>query len=365
VTGSDALERAEVREMARDIAHRELLPRARALDAGEPATRSACWRLLAAVGFDRALLGEDCGGPGLGMGELLAIVEELAVGDGGMALCVLLSNAALALLPRQRAASIPEGARWVLVPARAGKEALLTESELSGRVACALGAHEADGVVIVVPGTATAAVPVEADAPGLNCEPDVSQMGLRGAPAASLAFAGVDLASMAMGGGDPRRSRESAEAVAGALGLLRAGTASIARGVVRRAYEMARKYAHERRQGGVAIIEHDAVTDMLAAMTAGLAFPVPSVATAKQALALKITVTDAAVRWTTDAVQVFGGTGYMHETGVEKLMRDAKYCQLFPESNWVAQDELVHLEHAPDVALRDWPASITQARALV
>jgi len=69
---------------------------------------------------------------------------------------------------------------------------------------------------------------------------------------------------------------------------------------------------------------------------------------------VKIAVTDAAVASTTDAVasttdavasttdavQVFGGTGYMVETGIEKLMRDAKYCQLFPEPNWVAHDAL-------------------------
>jgi alkylation response protein AidB-like acyl-CoA dehydrogenase len=65
-----------------------------------------------------------------------------------------------------------------------------------------------------------------------------------------------------------------------------------------------------------------------------------------QALAAKIAATDAAVASTTDAVQVFGGTGYMVETGIEKLMRDAKYCQLFPEPNWVAHDELMRPEHA-------------------
>jgi hypothetical protein len=36
----------------------------------------------------------------------------------------------------------------------------------------------------------------------------------------------------------------------------------------------------------------------------------------------------------------------MVETGVEKLMRDAKYCQLFPEPNWVAADELMARERA-------------------
>jgi alkylation response protein AidB-like acyl-CoA dehydrogenase len=80
----------------------------------------------------------------------------------------------------------------------------------------------------------------------------------------------------------------------------------------------------------------------------------PQIATGKtptaidetHALVAKVAATDAAVMSTTDAVQVFGGSGYMVETGIEKLMRDAKYCQLFPEPNWVAQDELLRLERA-------------------
>jgi hypothetical protein len=116
---------------------------------------------------------------------------------------------------------------------------------------------------------------------------------------------------------------------------------------------MAFEYAQARRQGGAAIIEHDAVSDMLAAMAVRLRCG-PRLATdssqiaigAAQALAAKVAATDAAVASTTDAVQIFGGTGYMRETGIEKLMRDAKYCQLFPEPNWVAEDELMGWERA-------------------
>jgi alkylation response protein AidB-like acyl-CoA dehydrogenase len=96
---------------------------------------------------------------------------------------------------------------------------------------------------------------------------------------------------------------------------------------------------------------------MLAAITVWLASPLPIPATARQALALKIAATDAAVRSTIDAVQVFGGTGYMRDSGIEKLMRDAKYCQLYPEPNWVAQDELVHLQHAADLDLLTWASA--------
>jgi len=121
---------------------------------------------------------------------------------------------------------------------------------------------------------------------------------------------------------------------------------------------MALEYARARRQGGVAIIEHDAVSDMLSAMAVRLACW-PKIAAGDgpecgraQALAAKIAATDAAVASTTDAVQVFGGTGYMAETGVEKLMRDAKYCQLFPEPNWVAHDQLIRSQRAGGAAAK-------------
>ncbi|MBJ7348264.1 MAG: hypothetical protein JHC87_06815, partial [Thermoleophilaceae bacterium] len=100
---------------------------------------------------------------------------------------------------------------------------------------------------------------------------------------------------------------------------------------------------------GTAIIHYGAVREMLGAMTQRevavklpliAAAPAPTLATA---LATKAALTDAAVATTLDAVQVYGGMGYMHETGVEKLMRDAKYCQLYPQSNWLARDTLVTL----------------------
>ena len=190
---------------------------------------------------------------------------------------------------------------------------------------------------------------IDAGAAGSRFERDLAQMGLRAAPAASVELTGVACAPAA----DESDGSSTAMSAASALALLRAGTAAIAHGIARRAYEMALEYAHARRQGGVAIIEHDAVSDMLSAMAVRLACwpgiavdPAGLTVEEAQALAVKIAATDAAVASTTDAVQVFGGTGYIRETGVEKLMRDAKYCQLFPEPNWVAQDELMRLERA-------------------
>jgi alkylation response protein AidB-like acyl-CoA dehydrogenase len=343
-----AAERAEIRAMARGLAQRELAPRAAALDAGGRDVLAECWRLLSGLGLDRALLAEEHGGPAVGVPGLLVTIEELAVGDGGVAMCVLLCNAALATLAGEQLADLPAGARWALVPA-AGTELMISDGQLDGQVTCALGAHDADGLVFLLGRPGPAAVAVRAGATGLRLQRDLAQMGLRAAPAAS-----VELASV---GHWPARARSRAQnaalTVASARGLLQAGTAAIAHGIARRAYEMALEYAHARHQGGAAIIEHDAVADMLSAMVVRLACwpeittdPAGLAVEEAQALAVKIAATDAAVASTTDAVQVFGGTGYMVETGIEKLMRDAKYCQLFPEPNWVAHNELMRSERA-------------------
>ncbi|MGV1049426.1 MAG: acyl-CoA dehydrogenase family protein, partial [Solirubrobacterales bacterium] len=173
-----------------------------------------------------------------------------------------------------------------------------------------------------------------ADAAGLRIEACEHQLGLRAAAAARISLSGATAEPI---------SQPAAAAAAG-LTLLSAGSAAIARGVARRAREMALEYAQIRLQGGMAIVEHDAVRQMLAAMSVGLATaPAPAGVELDETatLAAKVAASDAAVAAGTDAVQIFGGSGYMHETGVEKLMRDAKYLQLWPQPNWMADDRLV------------------------
>ena len=351
-TSEGSAERHEVVALARELGRRELAPRALELDERRSGALDAAWSRVEEVGFDRALLAVDDGGVGLDTGSLLLCLEEIASGDGGVALLVLLANAALAALPPERAAQIGEAERWALVPAP--PEQLATPARIAvraqadggpviaGTLSPALGALGADGIVVVVRGEEPAVLALPADAPGLKMEACEFQLGLRSAAAAriSLSDAPCELAS----------PPAEADASAGAsLALLRAGCAAIARGVARRAQEVALDYAQTRMQGGVAIVEHDAVRQMLAAMTVGLA-ATPTLPGAEldesAALAAKVAATDAAVATSTNAVQVFGGTGYMHETGVEKLMRDAKYLQLWPEPNWMADDPIV------DAALR-------------
>jgi alkylation response protein AidB-like acyl-CoA dehydrogenase len=334
-------EQQEITALARALAGRELGPRSEALDERRAGALHAAWAPITEIGFDRALLAADQGGVELEAGALLPILEELAAGDAGVALILLLSIAALAALPPERAAESEPHERWALVPAPPGElatPARLSISRsgnggptLSGTLAPALGALSADGLVVMAPGAEPRLFAVPATAAGIEVAGCSAQLGLRSAAAARISLSGAAAGPASGSGG------------AATLALLRAGAAAIARGVARRARELAIAYARERMQGGVPIIEHDAVRTMLAAMTTRDPGPPPTMAAVDPAAALtaKVTATEAALATATDAVQVFGGTGYMRETGVEKLMRDAKYLQLWPEPNWLADGAIV------------------------
>lgn len=343
-SGEVSAERAEIVALARELARRELAPQALALDERRPGAIEAAWGLIAEAGYDRALLSVEDGGVGLDPGTLLLGLEEIGSGDAGVALLVLLANAALAALPREQAAQIGEAERWALVPApperlaTPARIALSTRADgrpvVAGMLSPALGALGADGIVVVRGGEAPAVLALATDAPELRIEACEHQLGLRSAAAARISLSGATA--------EP--TSQPAAVAAASLTLLHAGSAAIARGVARRAHEMALEYAQTRLQGGVAIVEHDAVRQMLAAMSVGLTTaPMPAGAELDETatLAAKVAAGDAAVAAATDAVQIFGGTGYMHETGIEKLMRDAKYLQLWPEPNWMADDPIV------------------------
>jgi acyl-CoA dehydrogenase len=113
-----------------------------------------------------------------------------------------------------------------------------------------------------------------------------------------------------------------------------------AAGVIRRALEESRRYALDRKTFGVPIAQHQAVQFMLADMA--IAYETTRLLCHKAAWSLdvgqpdnvvssyaKAYGADAAMRVTTDAVQIFGGYGYTKDYPVEKLMRDAKLLQIY------------------------------------
>lgn len=116
--------------------------------------------------------------------------------------------------------------------------------------------------------------------------------------------------------------------------------AAAAAGVIRRARDESLQYAKDRKTFGVPIIQHQMVQHMIAEME--ISYRATRLLTLDAALAIdrgelrgthsacaKAFGADAAMRATTDAVQVFGGYGYTNEFVPEKLMRDAKLLQIY------------------------------------
>jgi alkylation response protein AidB-like acyl-CoA dehydrogenase len=118
-------------------------------------------------------------------------------------------------------------------------------------------------------------------------------------------------------------------------------------GVARAAFELALDYAHERKQGGMPIIEHQDVqrrlfdmfrkVEMCRALSQrvneyGARAPRPSLLAAA---ASKVSVTDMAVEVATEALQMFGGNGLTCEYPIEKIFRDARAAQIEDGCNHV------------------------------
>ena len=124
------------------------------------------------------------------------------------------------------------------------------------------------------------------------------------------------------------------------LDRTRPGVAAMATGISRAAFEFATEYSKERVQFGVPIAMHQAIQFMIADMATKV--HLSRLATWNSAVLLdqgrrnslesshaKRFAADSAMEVTTDAVQVFGGYGFIKEYPVEKLMRDAKIMQLY------------------------------------
>jgi len=149
-----------------------------------------------------------------------------------------------------------------------------------------------------------------------------------------------------------------------ALDLSRPGVSALAVGLAQGALEAAVAYARQREQFGHPVSAFQAVQHMLANMAMELeaaralvyaaANTIDSGAkkfTEEGAMA-KVFATDMAMKVTTDAVQIFGGPGYMRDYPVEKMMRDAKINQIYEGTNQVLRN-VIALELLRRKALRE------------
>jgi butyryl-CoA dehydrogenase len=127
----------------------------------------------------------------------------------------------------------------------------------------------------------------------------------------------------------------------------RPGVAAQAIGIAQRALDEATEYAHQRKQFGQSISSFQGIQFMLADMATSLEAARALVYAAARMIdsgakdiagasaMCKLYASDVAMNVTTDAVQIFGGYGYMREYPVEKLMRDAKITQIYEGTNQI------------------------------
>jgi alkylation response protein AidB-like acyl-CoA dehydrogenase len=131
-----------------------------------------------------------------------------------------------------------------------------------------------------------------------------------------------------------------------ALDSGRLGIAAVATGLAQAALDTAVDYAHERSTFGRRIIDHQGLGFLLADMAAAVDSARATYLDAarrrdagrpysRQASVAKLVATDAAMRVTTDAVQVLGGYGYTRDFPVERYMREAKVMQIFEGTNQI------------------------------
>jgi acyl-CoA dehydrogenase len=353
-------EQKALREMAHDFAEKEMRPRAWEYD------KDGAWpEEILKKGWELGLMNshipEEYGGPGASYFEGALIEEEIGWGcsgigtslaANGLALAPLLLGGSEELKKRvfEHVTSEPVFASFCLTEPDAG-------SDVSGMRTNAV--RKGDKYVIngskcfITNGsyasyyTVYAKTDKEAGHRGITCfmvprdetvtvDKKEDKMGQRASNTATITFNETEIPAENLIGEENRGFKLAMMT----LDRTRPGVAAMATGIARAAFEFATEYSKQRVQFGVPIAMHQAIQFMIADMATKV--HLSRLATWQSAVLLdqgrrntlesshaKRFAADTAMEVTTDAVQVYGGYGFIKEYPVEKLMRDAKIMQLY------------------------------------
>jgi acyl-CoA dehydrogenase len=356
-------EQRELRALSREFAEKEIRPKAAEYD--EHQTHPAD---LIEKAHDLGLMNvhvpEDVGGPGLPAFEGMLIGEELSWGCSGIAVSIVANT--LGAAPVMIAGSDEQKREWLppllespilcsfaLSEPDAGSDAarIKTVAERRGdeyvlngsKMFITNAGHAAWSVVFASTdrskghkGLSAFVVPMDAD--GVTIEKHLDKMGQRSTDTSAFALNDVVVPAANLLGGEGDGFKIAMQT----LDFTRPGTAAGAVGVAQAAYEYAVDYAKQRVTFDVPIAMHQGVNFLIADMATEIeaarlltwqaAWMLDQgygrKATLYSSFAKRFTA-DTAMKVTTDAVQIFGGYGYIKEYPVEKLMRDAKLFQIY------------------------------------
>jgi acyl-CoA dehydrogenase len=354
-------EQKELRALAREFAEKEIRPKAAEHDV---AMRHPAEVIAKAheVGLMNLHVPEDLGGLGLNAFDGMLVGEELYWGCSGIGTSITANG--LGAGPVIIAGTEEQKRTWL--PPLLEEPILcsfgLSEPEAGSDVAKLKTTAERRGDEYVLNGSKTfitnagyaawtvvfaktdpakghrgiSAFIVPMDTPGVQIETHLDKMGQRATDTSAFALTDVVVPAANRLG----EEGEGFKIAMKTLDFTRPGTAIGAVGVAQAAYELAVQYAKERVTFDVPIAMHQGVNFMIADMAteieaarlltwqAAWLLDQGERATLHSSFAKRFAA-DTAMKVTTDAVQVFGGYGYMKEYPVEKLMRDAKLFQIY------------------------------------
>jgi butyryl-CoA dehydrogenase len=357
---------------ARDVAERVIRPKARHFDE----IQEYPWEFrdaLAEAGLFSVWIPEEYGGAGKGKNSVLnlcLVVEQLSRACGGVG--VLFAVNALGSFPLLVGGTEEQKKKYL--PKIAKGETLMAfclSEKMAGSDAGGLqvrGIKDGDGyrvhgekkwttnggaadvytVFAVTDPTSRSrrisAFLIEKTDPGFSVGKVEDKMGIRCVPVVETVFDGVKLGKERLLGGREGLGFKHAMMT---LDLARPGVAAQAMGLAQGAMELAVRYATRRKQFGQPVASFQMVQQMLADMAmkteaarqliyaAGQAIDSGAGNVNKLSALSKCYATDVAMEVTTDAVQIFGGYGYMKDYPIEKYMRDAKITQIYEGTNQV------------------------------
>lgn len=365
-------EQREIQLLAREFAKNEMAPVAEHYDK----THDYPWPVVKKaqeMGLTTMSIPEEYGGLGLSLLEECIVTEELAWGCSGMSTAMGVNG--LAILPiliagteeqkQEYCGRLADGqmAAYCLTEPEAGSDVAGIKTKarkegdhyiLDGSKTFITGATVANFFTVFaytdpdVRYKGMSCFIVERDWEGVSVGKPFDKLGQHASDTAEVIFDGVKV---------PETHRLGPEGTGFITAMKvfdrsRPATAAGALGVARRALEESIKYAKERMSMGKPIWQYQAVGHKVADMAMEL--EAARLLVLKSAWAVdngqadtmvssfgKAYAADAAMKIATDAVQVFGGYGYMCEYPVEKLMRDAKIFQIYEGTSQIQRNIVV------------------------
>jgi alkylation response protein AidB-like acyl-CoA dehydrogenase len=360
-------EQQAIKETVGKFAQNELAPHADEWDEQKRFPRHIL-RPLAALGLAGLLAPEELGGASLSRLTGAIVYEELARADMSTAVWLSVHNMVAGLICRfgdeeQRRRWVPRLTAGELLGAfslsesqagsdaanvRAGARRSGDHYRVDGAKSWVTSAGEADLYAVFVrtdPGARSrgvTALVVERDTPGFRVGKIERKMGLNASPTGELLFEECCVPIANRLGVEGEGLRIALSSLDG--GRVNIGAAAV--GLAQAALDVAIRYARERQAFGRPIGGFEGIQFLLADMAMRVASARLMVhqaasmldrgedATPHAAMA-KCLATDAAMRVTTDAVQVLGGAGYVRDWPVERYMREAKVTQIFEGTNQI------------------------------